>query len=119
MNLAATTIAFNINTLAFMPMIGIGIAVSVLVGRHIGRGDPETASRSTYSGFFLTFVYMGVVALLYVAVPGLFTAPFAHGPKRSSSVRSNGLPGCCSGSWPVLALRHHEHHLRLGHQGSR
>jgi len=78
-SLAATTIAFNINTLAFMPMIGIGIAVSVLVGRHIGRQDPETASRSTYSGFFLTFVYMGVVAFLYVAVPGLFTAPFAAG----------------------------------------
>lgn len=78
-SLAATNIAFNINTLAFMPMIGFGIAVSVLVGRYIGRGRPDLASRSTYSGFFMTMLYMGTVAFLYVAVPGIFTAPYAAG----------------------------------------
>jgi MATE family multidrug resistance protein len=76
-NLAATNIAFNINTLAFMPMIGFGIAVSVLVGRYLGKGRPDIASRSTYSGFFMTFIYMATIALLYVAVPEIFTAPFA------------------------------------------
>ena len=76
-NLAATNIAFNINTLAFMPMIGFGIAVSVLVGRYLGKGRPDIASRSTYSGFFMTFIYMTAIAVLYVAVPEIFTAPFA------------------------------------------
>jgi MATE family multidrug resistance protein len=76
-NLAATNIAFNINTLAFMPMIGFGIAVSVLVGRYLGKGRPDIASRSTYSGFFMTFIYMTGIAVLYVAVPEIFTAPFA------------------------------------------
>jgi MATE family multidrug resistance protein len=76
-NLAATNIAFNINTLAFMPMIGIGIAVSVLVGQYLGKGRPDLASRSTYSGFYMTFLYMTIVAVLYVAVPEIFTAPFA------------------------------------------
>lgn len=76
-NLAATNIAFNINTLAFMPMIGIGIAVSVLVGQYLGKGRPDLASRSTYSGFYMTFIYMTIVAVLYVAVPEIFTAPFA------------------------------------------
>ncbi len=78
-SLAATNIAFNINTLAFMPMIGFGIAVSVLVGRYIGRGRPDLASRSTYSGFLMTMLYMSTVAFLYVAVPGIFTAPYAAG----------------------------------------
>ncbi|HVN72152.1 MAG TPA: MATE family efflux transporter [Desulfomonilia bacterium] len=76
-NLAATNIAFNINTLAFMPMIGFGIAVSVLVGRYIGKGRTDLAARSTYSGFFMTFIYMSTIAVLYVAVPEIFTAPFA------------------------------------------
>jgi multidrug resistance protein, MATE family len=76
-NLAATNIAFNINTLAFMPMIGFGIAVSVLVGQYLGKGRPDLASKSTYSGFFMTFIYMSTIAALYVLVPEIFTAPFA------------------------------------------
>jgi multidrug resistance protein, MATE family len=82
-SLAATNIAFNINTLAFMPMIGFGIAVSVLVGRYIGRGRPDLATRSTYSGFCMTLLYMTTVAALYVLVPGVFTAPFAAGSEAA------------------------------------
>ncbi|MBW2038069.1 MAG: MATE family efflux transporter [Deltaproteobacteria bacterium] len=76
-NLAATNIAFNINTLAFMPMIGCGIAVSVLVGQYLGSDRPDLAERSAYSGFHLTFLYMTSIAAAYVLVPDLFVAPFA------------------------------------------
>jgi len=75
--LAATNIAFNINTLAFMPMIGMGIAVSILVGQNLGASDADTAERSVYSGFHLTFLYMGFIAFLYVIVPDIFIGPFA------------------------------------------
>jgi MATE family multidrug resistance protein len=74
--LAATNIAFNINTLAFMPMIGFGIAVSVLVGQQLGRDRPDLAERSAYSGFHLTFLYMGSIAAAYVLVPEIFLKPF-------------------------------------------
>ena len=74
--LAATNLAFNINTLAFMPMIGIGITVSVLVGQALGRNDPARARYSVRSAFDLTFVYMAAVAALFWALPGLFLAPF-------------------------------------------
>jgi multidrug resistance protein, MATE family len=76
-SLAATNIAFNINTLAFMPMIGIGIAVSVLVGQYLGKNEPVLASRSVYSGFGLTFIYMSTIAILFIVVPAVFVAPFA------------------------------------------
>ena len=76
-NLAATNIAFNINTLAFMPMIGFAIAVSILVGQSIGKNRPDLAERSTYSGFHLTFIYMATIALLYVVIPDVFLKPFA------------------------------------------
>ncbi len=74
--LAASSIAFNINTLAFMPMIGMGIALSVIVGQRLGEDRPEAAEYAAYSTFHLTFVYMASVALLYVAWPGLFIGPF-------------------------------------------
>jgi multidrug resistance protein, MATE family len=77
--LAATNIAFNINTLAFMPMIGVGIAISILVGQNLGKNDVPAAERSVYSGFHITFFYMGIIALSYVIVPGVFLKPFAAG----------------------------------------
>jgi len=76
-SLAATNIAFNINTLAFMPMIGCGIAVSVLVGQYLGGDKPDRAQLAVYSGFHLTLVYMISIAAAYVLVPDVFVAPFA------------------------------------------
>ena len=76
-SLAATNIAFNINTLAFMPMIGCGIAVSVLVGQYLGGDKPDRAQSAVYSGFHLTLVYMISIAAAYVLVPDVFVAPFA------------------------------------------
>jgi MATE family multidrug resistance protein len=76
-SLAATNIAFNINTLAFMPMIGCGIAVSVLVGQYLGGDKPDRAQSVVYSGFQLTLVYMISIAAAYVLVPDIFVAPFA------------------------------------------
>lgn len=76
-NLAATNIAFNINTLAFMPMIGCGIAVSVLVGQYLGMDRPELAQTSAYSGFHMTFIYMTSIAAAYVLIPDIFVIPFA------------------------------------------
>ena len=75
--LAATNIAFNINTLAFMPMLGFGIAVSVLVGQYLGKNCPQMAERAVYSSFHLTFIYMGAIAGAYVLIPALFIGPFA------------------------------------------
>jgi len=75
--LAATNLAFNVNTIAFMPMIGIGITVSVLVGQALGRNDPALARASVRSAIEMTLLYMGVVAALFVVVPRLFLLPFA------------------------------------------
>src|SRR5210317_260981 len=76
-SLAATNITFNIHTLAFMPMIGCGIAVSVLVGQYLGGDKPDRAQLAVYSGFHLTLVYMISIAAAYVLVPDVFVAPFA------------------------------------------
>ena len=74
--LAATTIAFNINSLAFMPMIGLGTAISVLVGRYVGERRIALAERSAYSGAFLCFAYMGALSAAYLLVPGFFVRFF-------------------------------------------
>ncbi len=75
--LASTNIVLNINTISFMPMIGFGIAISVLVGQYLGKGRADLAEKAVYSGFHMTFVSMGLLALAFMFVPGVFLMPFA------------------------------------------
>ena len=60
-----------------MPMIGIGMAVSIIVGQKLGKNKPDIAERSVYTGFFMSFFYIAIMAALYVFAPELFLAPYA------------------------------------------
>ena len=87
--LAATNLAFNINTLAFMPMLGVGIAVSAMVGQQLGRDRPDLAARAAWTAFWMALGYMGSIAVAYVAVPDLFLLGHAWGtdPWRFAVIR--------------------------------
>ncbi len=74
--LAATNLAFNLNTLAFIPMLGLGTAVSTLVGNRIGEGRPEIAVRTTWTAFKLSAAYMLTFAAIYVLLPELILRPY-------------------------------------------
>lgn len=77
--LAASGIAFNLNMIVFMPMLGLGVAVSSLVGRYLGAERPELAERVTWSAVVMCTAYMSFCGLLYVALPRLLLAPYAAG----------------------------------------
>lgn len=77
--LAASTIAINVFTVAFVPMIGLGISVTTLVGRHQGAGQPDLASRATWSAFYISTFYTGIFSLFYLIVPDLFLGAFSAG----------------------------------------
>ena len=88
-SLAATNIAFNISALSFMPMLGLGIAISTLVGQRLGQNRPDVAERSAISGVRVAYIYMGSLGAVYVTLPDLFLFPFAMGadPEAFESVR--------------------------------
>jgi len=69
---AATSLAFAINAVAFVPMIGLNIAISTLVGQKLGENRPELAARATWTGLVLGLAYTGVFAVLYFVVPEWF-----------------------------------------------
>ena len=54
---AAVTITFNWDMVSFIPLIGVGIGVTSLVGRYMGAGKPDTAHRVTMSGLKLAAIY--------------------------------------------------------------
>lgn len=72
----ATTMAFSISTLAFMPIYGLHLAVSVLVGERLGEDRDDLAARATHTTLQLSWMYMLAISLLYVLAPGLFLHGF-------------------------------------------
>ncbi len=69
MELAVTNIVLSIDMLAFMPVIGIAIATSTLVGQSMGRKEPKLAERTTYSALMMALAYMGFMAMIFVVFP--------------------------------------------------
>jgi multidrug resistance protein, MATE family len=69
---AATSLAFTVNAVAFVPMIGLNIAVSILVGQKLGENRPDLAERATWTAMALGMLYTGVFAVLYLTIPDWF-----------------------------------------------
>jgi MATE family multidrug resistance protein len=86
----ATSIAFSISSLAFMPIYGLHLAVSVLVGERLGENRDDLAARATYTTMQISWMYMLAISLLYVLMPGLFLRGFfpdgASGSAQAAAV---------------------------------
>ena len=78
---ASTTIAFNYDMVAFIPMLGLGAATTAVVGQYIGASDAEGARLSALLSLRLAFVYAGTMMILFFAAArplvGLFASGFA------------------------------------------
>lgn len=75
-DLGGTALVITINSVAFIPMIGVGQAVTILVGKSLGEDRPDWAERMTWLGLAVAGGYMLVVSVLYVTAPSLWIAPF-------------------------------------------
>jgi MATE family multidrug resistance protein len=88
--LAATNIVISIELLVFLPLIGLSVATSVLVGQSIGAGLPHRGARATGSAVRLGVALMALGALAFVTVPDALLALF----------RTRDLPAAAFG--PVM-----------------
>ncbi len=67
--LRATTMAINFNMVAFIPLVGLSIATSVLVGRHLLQSGPARAALSVYAALAIGGVYTGLWLISYLLIP--------------------------------------------------
>lgn len=72
----ASSIAFSINDVAFMPLLGMSIAAEILVGQYQGARDPDTAEKSIRSAMGLSWLYMGAVAATFLLAPRFYVSCF-------------------------------------------
>ena len=89
--LAATSVAFTLNAVAFLPAMGIAQAVEVLVGRRLGEDNPDVAERTTWTGVTLVSGYMALGAAAFVLLPGVLLLPFAN----PDEMKTRSLPTSC------------------------
>ncbi|MFG0257615.1 MAG: MATE family efflux transporter [Phycisphaerales bacterium JB043] len=60
----ATWVLFRYLHLSFMPIVGLSIAVTAVVGKHIGGGHPDRANHRAWLGVTLGMAYMGLFGLV-------------------------------------------------------
>jgi len=59
-------IALRYMHMAFMPAIGISFAVTAVVGRYMGRADPDAAAHRTWIGLAMAVGWMGFCGIVFV-----------------------------------------------------
>ncbi len=67
----AVTIAYNWDMVAFIPLIGVEVGVTSLVGRFMGAGNPDMAHKVMKSGLKIagTYSFLTLLVFLFFASP--------------------------------------------------
>lgn len=79
LQMAATSLALGLNVLAFVPMLGLGIGVGVLVGRRLTENRIDLAQRTVLCALGLSAIYTSVFAGLLGFFPGTMAYVYSFG----------------------------------------
>ena len=82
-SLMASNIAFSINNVAFMPLIGLSIAASILVGQYQGMRQSEMAERAGWTSLKLGWWYMAFIGTTFLLFPEQYFSLFTSSGKSS------------------------------------
>ena len=76
--LEAANIAFGLNALAFLPLVGLGMAASILVGQCVGAGQVAQAKRYVTLAIRLSLGYNAIVGIGMLATPQILISWFVR-----------------------------------------
>jgi MATE family multidrug resistance protein len=81
---AAQGAVMNFIMLSFMPAIGVGTAVTAMVGRKIGEKRFDLAHASAFAGMKLTMTYMGACGIIFLIFRHELAWVFLQDPERAA-----------------------------------
>lgn len=88
--LAASSIAFRINGIAFFPALGLGQAAGVLVGHARGAGEDDQVSAIAWQAVAVCEVWMLAMALLFAVESAPLVALFAGSGGQAAAIVTTG-----------------------------
>ena len=74
--LASSGISVTILMLAVLPALGVGQAVSALVGQHLGENRPKKAEQSSWFGVQISTIYIMCVSSTFLIFPEFYLSWF-------------------------------------------
>ncbi|MCF0224733.1 MAG: MATE family efflux transporter [Fibrobacter sp.] len=86
----AASVMFNWDMVAYVPLMGLEIAATSLVGRYVGAKNAAAARRSCLSGLKIGWAYSALIAVLFVLLPGVLVDIFS--PDVVSDVFNEARP---------------------------
>lgn len=89
--LRATTMAINFNMIAFIPLVGVAIAASVLVGRHLLQSGPEFAVRSAIASLLIALAYSLFWGVAYLGAGDWMLSLYRWGEPDDATTQAIGL----------------------------
>ena len=72
--LAANTAAITLLHTSFMPLIGLSLAATTLVGQYVGAGQLHYARQSGYTAIKISLAYTSLMAIIFFTVPAKLLA---------------------------------------------
>ena len=76
---AAATIAFNFDAMAFVPMLGLGMAATSVVAQYLGARNPDGAEQAVGLTIRVAIGYSVLLIALFVALAGTLVTVFSSG----------------------------------------
>ncbi|MFT5207121.1 MAG: MATE family multidrug resistance protein [Candidatus Omnitrophota bacterium] len=73
----AASIVFNWDIVAYVPLLGVEIGVTSLVGRYMGAGKPEIAHQSMLSGIRFGICFSAILFILFLFAPAMLVNVFS------------------------------------------
>ena len=89
--LTATSIALNLNMLAYMPTLGLAQAAAVLVGQRLGEQRPDLAARTVWTTFGMAWCLMAILGLSFVLLSDQYIALFKPHVPHSTELAATWL----------------------------
>ena len=77
----ATNTAWQYMRISFVPAMGVGMALTALVGKSIGAGKPQRALRETRMALLVTLAYMATLSMIYLTFRHTLISWFNNDPE--------------------------------------